>query len=196
MGYNHPNGVILEAQPTLEQEGVLDNYSKRDNLLSKIRDFGCAGFAAIGLIGCVYLHQSLDKLHRYDPYYREHCDDDFNFLKYMFFAGIALLILMPFIKQFYRRKDGIDGIESDIANRTQMLNNEADNYRKETGRMFLNNFAKVQNHSDENNSAATASANPVPLYDASPSKTKTCVRCSKQIDVHHMYCRYCGAKQN
>lgn len=196
MDYNHPNGVNIEAQPTVEQEGVLDNYSKRDNLLSKIRDFGCAGFAAIGLIGCVYLHQSLDKLHRYDPYYREHCDDDLNFLKYMFFAGIALLVLMAIIKQFYRRKDGIDDIESDIANRTQMLNTEADNYREETGILFLKKHAWGQNDSDENNSAATAFANPTPLYDASPSKTKTCVRCSKQIDVHHMYCRYCGAKQN
>lgn len=196
MDYNHPKGANIEAQPTVEQEDVLDNYNKRDDLLSKIRDLGCAGFAAIGLIGCVYLHQTLDKLHRYDPYYREHCDDDLNFLKYMFFAGIALLVLMAIIKHFYRRKDGIDDIEADISKRTKMLKKEADNYRKETGILFLNKYAGGQNHSsDEDNSVATAFANPVPLYGASP-KTKTCVRCSKQIDVNHMYCRYCGAKQN
>lgn len=202
MDYNTPKveHKFIAAQPTEEQKGVLDNYKRKDNLLSKVRDFGCAGFASIGLIGCVYIHQTLGKLHHYDPYWREHQHDDFNFIMYMFFAGIALLVLMLFVKDFYRKKCGINDIESDIDNRTQMLNNEADNYRsnykKETGMLFLNKYSGVQNYSEENNSSATAFVNPTPLCDANSLKTKTCVRCSKQIDIHHMYCRYCGAKQN
>ena len=196
MDYNHPKGVNIEAQPTFEQEGILDSYKKRDSLLSTIRDLGCLGVAAIGLIGCVYLHQTLDKLHRYDPYYREHCDDDFNFLKYMFFAGIALLGVIAIIKHLYRKKDKIDDIEDDIANRTQMLQNEADNYRYQTGILFVKKYAEEHYHSENNKNASNTFTNPTPLYDTSPAITKTCVRCSKQIDVHHIYCRYCGAKQN
>ena len=114
----------------------------------------------------------------------------------MVYAGIALLIVMTVIKYIYRRKNGIDNIEEDIANRTRILQTEADKYRKETGKQFLNKYATTQFESDSDNSAATLFTNPTPLYDANPAKTKTCIRCSKQIEVHHMYCRYCGAKQN
>lgn len=204
--YNHPIGKKIEAQPTVEQEYVLEKYSKRDNVLSKIRDLGCAGFAAVGLIGCVYLHQTLEKLHYYDPYYREHSDDDFNFLKYMFFAGIALLVLIPVIKYLFRRKDRIDDIEEDIANRTRVLQNDADNYRRKTGEIFLKQFsgyssgmssiaqemssfindAKIEGDPDNRN---------ISTLHVVPQKTrKFCSHCGKEINDAHKFCRYCGAK--
>jgi hypothetical protein len=123
-------------------------------------------------------------------------EDGGTFMWKMFFVGIVLLIIIKIIRYLFRRKDGIDNIENDIANRTNILQNEADNYRHETGKVFLNNYVGLQDQSYFGNSAEAEFANPTPLYDANPSKTKTCVRCSKQIDVHHMYCRYCGAKQN
>lgn len=191
--YNHPKGVNIEARPTEEQESVLVNYSKRDGLLSKTRDFGCLGLFIIGIVICCEM----------DNYKSKHyLDNDYNgvdggtYFWIFFIIGIAFLIIIKVIKNIFRSKDGIDNIENDIANRTNMLRNEADNYRHETGKRFLNNYVGSQNLSNFDNSAATDYANPTPLYDANPPKTKTCVRCSKQIDVHHVYCRYCGAKQN
>lgn len=180
-----PHGKKIEAQPTEEQQIVLDKYNKRDGIFSNIRNYGCLSTALIGPIGCGIIQEF--KL--YDSKSGVYGD---NFNLYFFFIGLGLVIIMSIIKYFYRYKDGIKNIEKDIANRTNVLQTEANNYRQETGNVFLNNF--VRTHLD--NSAATAFANPTPLYDASPSKTKTCVRCSKQIDVHHIYCRYCGAKQN
>ena len=188
-----PKGGEISAQPTEEQQIVLDKYEKRNGIISNIRNIGCLGIILIGFIGCW----------RMDKYKSEHyLDFDYNgedggtFMWKMFFVGIVLLIVIKIIKYLFRRKDGIDNIENDIANRTNILQNEADNYRHETGKGFLNNYVGLQDQSYFGNSAEAEFANPTPLYDANPSKTKTCVRCSKQIDVHHMYCRYCGAKQN
>lgn len=188
-----PKGGEISAQPTEEQQIVLDKYEKRNGIISNIRNIGCLGIILIGFIGCW----------RMDKYKSEHyLDFDYNgedggtFMWKMFFVGIVLLIVIKIIKYLFRRKDGIDNIENDIANRTNILQNEADNYRQETGKCFLNNYVGLQDQSSFDSSTATEFANFSPLYDASPSKTKTCVRCSKQIDVHHTYCRYCGAKQN
>ena len=189
LDYNHPKGANIEAQPTEEQQNVLDNYKKRDGIISNIRDIGCLGIIVIGFIGCWKMDEYKSK-HYLDFDYNG--EDGGTFMWKMFFVGIVLLVIINIIKYLFRRKDGIDNIENDIANRTNMLQNEADNYRQKTGKMFLKNFVGT----NMDNSAATAYANPTPLYDANPPKTKTCVRCSKQIDVHHMYCRYCGAKQN
>ena len=193
MDYNSPTGVSIEALPTVEQEGILDKYTKRDSILSKIRDFGCLGVTLIGFIGCWAIDNYHSK-HYLDSNYHGHSGDEFDFLWKMFLLGIALIVLMTIIKYLWRRKDGIDDIEEDIANRTQMLNNEANNYRRKTGKLFFEKYTGEQYHSD--NPYAFSFANPTSSYEANPPKTKTCVRCSKQIDVHHMYCRYCGAKQN
>lgn len=192
-----PSGKIIEALPTEEQQTVLDKFNKRDGVFSKIRNLGCLGISLIGFIGCWGLdrYRSAHYLDKAYNYYG-HANDASNFLLNMVYAGIALLIVMTVIKYIYRRKNGIDNIEEDIANRTRILQTEADKYRKETGKQFLNKYATTQSESDSDNSAATLFTNPIPLYDANPAKTKTCIRCSKQIEVHHMYCRYCGAKQN
>lgn len=184
-----PKGGEISAQPTEEQKAVLDKYNKRDGIFSDVRNFGCLSTALIGPIGCGVIE-------KFDLYgiYSGHYADNFNM--YFFFIGLGLVIIMNIIRYFYRLKCGINNIKNDIANRTNILQNEADNYRHETGKVFFNNYVGLQDQSYVGNSAEAEFANPTPLYDANPSKTKTCVRCSKQIDVHHMYCRYCGAKQN
>ena len=184
-----PSGRKIEAQATEGQQIVLDNYAKRDSVISQIRNWGCSGLFILGIIICC----EVDKKYK-DNHYTG--DDPGNYLWLFIIIGIAFLILIKIIKIIFRRNDGIDNIENDIANRTNILQNEADNYRHETGKRFLNNYVGSQDLSNFDNSTATDYANPTPLYDANPPKTKTCVRCSKQIDVHHTYCRYCGAKQN
>lgn len=198
--FANTNITSINAQPTTEQQKILDNYNKRNGVLSNIRKYGCLSTALIGPIGCGIIQEF--KL--YD--YKSGAYGD-NFNGFFFLIGLGLVIIMSIIKFFYRLKNGIDDIEKDIANRTNILQNEAEErmknilfeaeiYKHETGERFLNNYVGSQDLSNFDNSAATDYINPTPLYDANPPKTKTCVRCSKQIDVHHMYCRYCGAKQN
>lgn len=188
-----PKGGEISAQPTEEQQIVLDKYEKRDDIISNIRNIGCLGIILIGFIGCWKMDEYKSK-HYLDFDYNG--EDGSSFMWKMFFVGIVLLVIIWIIKYIFRRKDGIDIIENDIANRTSILQNEADDYRHETGKLFLNNYVGSQNQSYVGSSVEAEYVNFTPLYDANPSKTKTCVRCSKQIDVHHMYCRYCGAKQN
>ena len=187
--YTKPLGRKIEAQATERQQIVLDNYFKRDSIISRIRNFGCLGIFIIGSIICC----EVDKNYKENHYTGENGG---TYIWLFIIIGIAFLIIIKVIKNVFRRNDGIDNIENDIANRTNILQNEADNYRHETGKVFFNNYVGLQDQSYVGNSAEAEFANPTPLYDANPSKTKTCVRCSKQIDVHHMYCRYCGAKQN
>lgn len=187
--YTKPLGRKIEAQATERQQIVLDNYFKRDSIISRIRNFGCLGIFIIGSIICC----EVDKNYKENHYTGENGG---TYIWLFIIIGIAFLIIIKVIKNVFRRNDGIDNIENDIANRTNILQNEADNYRQETGKCFLNNYVGLQDQSSFDSSTATEFANFSPLYDASPSKTKTCVRCSKQIDVHHTYCRYCGAKQN
>lgn len=187
MGYNHPNGVNIEAQPTEEQQIMLDEFNRIDDFMGKVEKIVLySGVTAIVLLlfgSCVRI----------------------KFLKNLFDQGLVLYIILGLVVFYivgyiifysYKKKYGINTIHNDIENRTHALQHEADNYRKKSGRMFLKNFIGTQDQSDIGNSVATTFSNPTPLFDATPSKTKTCVRCSKQIDVHHMYCRYCGAKQN
>lgn len=186
MDYNHPKGANIEAQPTEEQQVKLDKYHIKNNIISNIRTWGCLIvllFIAVSVVGSFFMIEFLDWIwYKYG----------FSVILY----GIGFWVVTWVVGYIVRRIDGIDDIEADIANRTLILQTEADSYRQETGKMFLNSFVGTRNQSDICNSAATAFANSTPLYDANPAKTKTCVRCSKQIDVHHMYCRYCGAKQN
>lgn len=194
------NITSINAQPTTEQQKIIDNYNKRNGFLSNIRNYGCLSTALIGPIGCGIIQEYKlfdDKSGGYG--------DGFNM--YFFFIGLSLVIIMSVIKFFYRLKNGIDDIEKDIAYRTKILQKEAEdkmnkilleaeNYKRDTGKRFLNNYLDSQELSVFDSSIATAYANPASSFDANPPKTKTCVRCSKQIDVNHVYCRYCGAKQN
>lgn len=194
MDYNHPNGVNIEAQPTEEQKATLDKYNIKDNIIRSIRYRGSLIilvplllFIAVSVFGSFFMIESLELIwHRYGM----------SIILYSIGLLAVMWVVTWVVGNIVRSKDGIDDIEADIDNRTFILRTEADNYIQESGKLFLNNFIGTQDQSDIGNSVATTFTNPTPLSDASPSKTKTCVRCSKQIDVHHMYCRYCGAKQN
>ena len=171
--YTKPRGNKIEAQATEKQQTVLDNFAKRESVITRIENFGCLGIFIIGSIICCELSTNYVENHGEG-------ENGGNYLWLFITIGIIFLFTIGVVKNYFRRKD----IENDIANRTNILQNEADNYRQETGKVFLNKYFR------------TTFANPTPLYNASPSKTKTCVRCSKQININHGFCRYCGAKQN
>lgn len=175
--YTKPRGNKIEAQATEKQQTVLDNFAKRESVITRIENFGCLGIFIIGSIICCELSTNYVENHGEG-------ENGGNYLWLFITIGIIFLFTIGVVKNYFRRKDGIEDIENDIANRTNILQNEADNYRQETGKVFLNKYFR------------TTFANPTPLYNASPSKTKTCVRCSKQININHGFCRYCGAKQN
>ena len=175
--YTKPRGRKIEAQATESQQTVLDNFAKRESVITRIENFGCLGIFIIGSIICCELSTNYVENHGEG-------ENGGNYLWLFITIGIIFLFTIGVVKNYFRRKDGIEDIENDIANRTNILQNEADNYRQETGKVFLNKYFR------------TTFANPTPLYNASPSKTKTCVRCSKQININHGFCRYCGAKQN
>lgn len=175
--YTKPRGNKIEAQATEKQQTVLDNFAKRESVITGLRNFGCLGIFIIGNIICCEVSTNYVENHGEG-------EDGGNYLWLFITIGIIFLFTIGVVKNYFRRKDGIEDIENDIANRTNILQNEADNYRQETGKVFLNKYFR------------TTFANPTPLYNVSPSKTKTCVRCSKQININHGFCRYCGAKQN
>lgn len=175
--YTKPRGRKIEAQATERQQTVLDNFAKRESVITGLRNFGCLGIFIIGSIICCEVSTNYVENHGEG-------ENGGNYLWLFITIGIVFLFTIGVVENYFRRKDGIDIIENDIANRTNILQNEADNYRQETGKVFLNKYFR------------TTFANPTPLYNASPSKTKTCVRCSKQININHGFCRYCGAKQN
>lgn len=181
----------IYAQPTTKQQKILDNYNKRNSFLTDIGGFGCLGITLIGFIGCWGLdkYRSAHYLDKDYDYYG-HANDSFDFLLNMLYAGIALLVIVTIVKYIYRRINSIDDIEEDIALRTKYLQEdaedkmnkilyEADKYKRETGNAFLNAFSGV----NESNTCDN-------------QQTKTCVHCGKEISVSHMFCRYCGAKQN
>lgn len=208
MHYNHPNGEIIEAQPTEEQQFVLNKYNKRDSILDKTGNYGCWFFVLVGFIGCLGInkYQSNYNLKHYlDSDFNRQFGDDLIFLLYMVFAGIALIIIISIIQTILRRKDGIDNIKEDIADRTRFLQNKADNYRKNTGEAFLKHFSgysrksfvaqEMNNFSkDVENEESYENLNISPLYAASTKSKKFCSHCGKEIDGTHKFCRYCGAK--
>ena len=181
----------VAAQPTLEQQAALDGFNKLNGILYKIQKIGCSLIAGIGLIGCVYINYKVSNMsHVSSDGYWEHKDDQVVFLFKFIVLGILLLIIISLINYFYRAKKGIVDIEDDIANRTKILQKEAENemnkklyeaekYKRETGYAFLNAFSGVNESKSCNN-----------------QQTKTCIHCGKEISVSHMFCRYCGAIQN
>lgn len=204
--YNHPIGEKIEAQPTEEQQFVLHKYNKRDTILSKINNYGCLLITLVGFIGCwgIQKYRSSHYLDANYDYYG-HSGDDFHFLLNMFYAGIALLVIGFIISFIMRRKYGIDDIETDIANRTQILQNEADNYRKKTGEAFLKHFSNYSRessaehergnfNSDVKKKDSYENQNFSPLYATSSKSKKFCSHCGKEINGTHKFCRYCGAK--
>ena len=191
--------TTIYAQPTTEQQETIDNYNKRDRFFSKIRNLGCLGITLIGLIGCWGLDE-YRRAHYLDTDYNYygHANDSINLFFNMFYAGIALLVIMTIVKFIFRCKDGIDDIEKDIAGRTKFLQKEAEDkmnrmlceakkYKRETGNAFLNAFCGVN---ESNNSGILYQLN-----ETTQPKLKICIKCGKEIDSRHMYCRYCGAKQ-
>lgn len=193
----HPNAEEIQAQPTEEQKWVLEKNKKRENILSNIRNIGCLGIIVIGLI----VTCRLDEQYKNNHYTGDNGGD---FLFGMILLGFALFIITKIAKKYFRRKDDIDNIEKDVTNRTQILQNEAEDYKRNTGDRFLKQFLACSNVSsfatDMGNSKNHFKENPQDATNASfyttSSKTKKfCSQCGKEINGTHKFCRYCGAKQ-
>jgi len=199
--HNEDDNII--AQPTEEQKAILDKYNKRDGVFSDVRNFGCLSTALIGPIGCGVIE-------KFDLYgfYSGHYADNFNM--YFFFIGLGLVIIMNIIRYFYRLKSGINNIENDIANRTKILQanaknrrekelREAEQYRRETGHIFLKTFGSiVGNNSDEikrEKEENYQKKTETDFYESVQPRAKICIKCGKEINSNHLFCRYCGTKQ-
>jgi DNA-directed RNA polymerase subunit RPC12/RpoP len=181
----------VAAQPTIEQKAALDRFNKLNGILYKIQNIGCSLIAGIGLIGCVYINYKVSNMsHVSSDGYWEHKNDQVVFLFKFIVLGILLLIIISVINYFYRTKKGIVDIEDDIANRTKILEEEAENeinkklyeaekYKRETGKAYLNAFSGGNEFNCCDN-----------------QQIKKCIHCGKEINVSHMFCRYCGAQQN
>lgn len=193
----HPEEEKIQAQPTEEQQSVLHNFKERNALFTFIRNIVCICIVIIGLIVACRLDDQYRKNHYSGS------DDAAYYLWGIILLCIALFYITKKVKEYYRRKDGIDNIEKDVAKRMIILQNEADNYRKNTGLSFLKQFegktttdAPEMNKSSNDSNAekhpkdSTAS----PIYGA-PLKTKNCCPyCGKEVNGTHKFCRYCGAK--
>lgn len=191
-----PNAGEIKAEPTTEQKVVLDKYNKRDGFLSDVNNFGC--------LGCVLCILSLFVGKIFDIDFLNYLSYHGYFFKFIF-AGLVWLIVLWSIRYIFRSKDGIDIIEEDIANRTRILQNEADNYRKITGEAFLKHFSNYSRESsaehergDFNSGVGKKDSyenqNISPLYATSSKSKKFCSHCGKEINGAHKFCRYCGAK--
>ncbi len=194
--YNHPIGEKIEAQPTEEQQISLDNYMKLGGRIEKSQGKGCLGTIiaeAILLIGAGFLDLTFLKIFGRDTFW--------------VFIGIGLAIEILFFVMTYvfKKIHGIKDIEKDIENRTRILQNEADNYRKRTGEAFLKHFSNYSRESsaehergDFNSGVGKKDSyenqNISPLYATSSKSKKFCSHCGKEINGTHKFCRYCGAK--
>lgn len=187
-----PDADEILAEPTAEQKVVLEKYNKRDDILSDLNNFGCLG-CALGVlslfVGAIFGIKFL-----------EHLADDGYFFKFIF-AGLAWLIILWIIRYIFRRIDGIDLIEEDIENRTRILQNEAYNYKKNTGGSFLKHFSGSSGISSDTSfgkevekEESYENHNISPFYASSSKSKKFCSHCGKAISDTHKFCRYCGAK--
>ena len=187
-----PKREKVSAEATEEQQAILDKNKKRYIKISNTTALGLFIIAVIAIIGfigfAVYQHQ----------YNYNSKISGGGFFWTMVCVGIVWYFFFSFLSSYFDEKDGIGEINKDIANRTQLLQAEADNYRLETGKRFLNKYAgkDFQNIVNGNYDKAESNTHTSTFYETNIPKTKTCVRCSKQININHGFCRYCGAKQN
>ena len=202
----HQHIKIEDAKPTHEQQVVLDSYNKRNGILSKIRDLGCAGIAGIGFIGCCIFQRTVEKAYSSNyHYYLEHKGDPVNLLWISFGIGIAFIIVISVIKSWLKQKDGIDAIEDDVAHRTNLIREEASKienayfeemYKKKRKAGF--DFMKAKgfhNMEYEGNSDVEIVEEMTDNPSESLSRTKICQKCGKEIESNHAYCRFCGSPQ-
>jgi len=143
------------AEPTEEQQIVLNEYDKSVKILSvlpKIRNYGCLCIILFIFIGVCIIQGDFDELH--------------DFEQNMLYVGIAFLVIMFVVQYIFNqyilnKENDIDDLKADIENRTRVLQKdaekkrekdlyEAEQYRRETGQLFLNAFSgsNVENNYD------------------------------------------------
>ena len=185
--------LVHEVKPTDSQQIIIDKYRSKDVFLSKLGGIGCAGFACVGLIGCTYLEYKLSNMSHLDSDgYWAHNNDPITFLFEFFIMGIIFLGIVIAARDVYRRKEGINEIEEDIANRKEKMKNEIiesensllnDNYayKRDKGKVFLSTYDNNSNKWD--------------IKCIEENKYKRCIKCGKIIMENHVFCRYCGTPQ-
>lgn len=207
-----PDITNINALPTTEQQETINNYNKRNGLLSNIRNLGCAGIICVGIIGCYKLGEKLSE-QRYmgTPGWSDHKDDAENFGWTCFWVGIAFILLMSFVKFYFRDKAGIDSIEEDVNNRTKILQKEAEErlnrvlleaekYKRDTGVNFLKAFSGISSESGSDVLHNRHNKHyDLEIKGQSPEstlvKTKMCIKCGKEIAINHTFCKFCGSPQ-
>lgn len=190
----------IQANATGEQQAMLDAYKREVAPANNFMGWGCGGLLVaeiLTIFGITSFFESLKEAH-------------FGW----YFPVVALIIVIVYgvIDQKKKSKFGVDGINADIANRTEKMAQTSLEYKKQTCDRFLQSKAWENstplNASDLTNAfmqsfAALKTAEDSkpqisPLYNNKSntnSNTKYCKHCGKKIDASHTFCRYCGSKQ-
>lgn len=189
----NPKCKMPTVQHTEEQQKVLNNIKdKRDNFEGQ-KAF-CILFIIVGelllIIGRFFDIEFLDDLGR-DGWF-------FWFILIGGFSYVAIVMFHNEEKLNEMEKD----ISKEIEDRNHLLLSKVEKYKRDTcvlvTKSYKGNNRVVKDSMDENvvdNNSANSEISSTQLY-SDYQQTKRCVHCGKEINVSHMFCRYCGTKQN
>lgn len=194
MDYNYPKGVNIKAQPTEEQQKILNSIKvKRENFE------GCKSLAYLFMI---VGELSLIVGSFFDIKFFVGLANDGWFFWFILIGGIFYVAIHMFHDEWKLEKIEKD-ISKDIDNRSQILLSEAERYKRETCVLIMKSYngenIGLRDTMDTNvfdNRTSNSEVSSTPLYSCDNQQTKRCIHCGKEIKASHMFCRYCGAKQN
>lgn len=205
--YLYPQVEPVHAQATEEQQALLDAYESAGDSNTNIIGGGCL----------LLLTLEICTVFGFSSFF-EHLREE-NFGWYFPLAAIPIILIYYLLEERNKSKYDIEEINADIASRTENMLNDALDYKKQTGHMFLQNKSWNSNNSfdtssedihqpesirettNQNNSPIVSqplnnnSSRLTPLYEDVRSNTKYCIHCGKEIDSTHRFCKYCGSKQ-
>lgn len=181
----NPICEMSTAQPTDEQLTTLNSIKeKRDNH----ENFNAFIFLSI-IIGelSLFIGGGFFEIH-----FLKAMVDDGWFLWFILIGGIIYVVASVMHNE--QRLDEMEkDVSNDIDNRTQLMLTKNEEYKRIACEQFImSNYGNnvPQKPLEVNTNEKTISIN----HDS--EQTKTCIHCGKEINVSHMFCRYCGAKQN
>jgi hypothetical protein len=180
---------IPKAQPTEDQQEILNNNKEKRN---NFEGWKTLIFLSI-IVGelSLFIGGGLFEIH----FLKVMANEGWVFW-FVLLGGIFYVVTCLFHDE-NKLKEVEKSISEDIDKRTQMLLTEAENYKRRKRDVFYA-FKDVVNKNSNNQMVANIIMNDD--IDASLNcrcvhQTKYCVKCGKEINSDHTFCRYCGAKQ-
>ena len=194
MDYNYPKGVNIKVQPTEEQQKTLNSIKdKRENFE------GCKLLAYFFII---IGELSLFVGNFFEIRFFYNLAEDGWFFWFILIGGIFYVAIHMFHDEWKLEEIEKD-ISKDIDNRSQILLSEAERYKRDTCVLIMKSYngknIGLRDTMDANvfdNRTSNSEVSSTPLYSCDNQQTMRCIHCGKEIKASHMFCRYCGAKQN